>query len=106
VITPTQATGSSNTTVTANLTDLQPSTTYYFRAAATNPDGTGYGSVLSFTTGVEAPVPDENPGPASQVQQVGMPASGTCMDVDETGLAWGTGRRGAMARCAHGPSST
>jgi phosphodiesterase/alkaline phosphatase D-like protein len=94
VITPTQATGSSNTTVTANLTDLQPSTTYYFRAAATNPDGTGYGSVLSFTTGVEAPVPDENPGPASQVQQVGMPASGTCMDVDETGLAWGTGLSG------------
>lgn len=93
-ITPTQATGSSNTTVTATLSGLQQNTTYYFRATATNTDGTGYGSTLSFTTGVAAPIPDEAPGPPSVMQQVGMPASGRCLDVDETGLGWGTGITG------------
>ncbi len=30
--------------------NLQPGTTYYYRALATNQDGTGYGALLSFTT--------------------------------------------------------
>ena len=34
----------------SNLTGLTPSTTYYYRAYATNGGGTGYGSQLSFTT--------------------------------------------------------
>ncbi|MBV8388327.1 MAG: hypothetical protein JO080_00850 [Mucilaginibacter sp.] len=33
-----------------NLTGLTPSTTYYVRAYATSADGTGYGSVVKFTT--------------------------------------------------------
>ena len=43
-----------------NLTNLQPNTTYYIRAYATNPKGTSYGAWLSFTT-----------------QQIGYYSSGT-----------------------------
>jgi len=32
------------------LTSLASATTYYFRAYATNPEGTGYGTILNFTT--------------------------------------------------------
>ena len=35
---------------TSNITGLSSNTTYYVRAYATNSEGTGYGSVLSFTT--------------------------------------------------------
>jgi uncharacterized protein (TIGR02145 family) len=37
-------------TFTSNMGGLDPSTTYYYRAYATNDDGTGYGSEKSFTT--------------------------------------------------------
>lgn len=37
----------------SNITGLMPNTTYYVRAYATNSNGTGYGSVLSFTTAEE-----------------------------------------------------
>jgi sugar lactone lactonase YvrE len=37
-------------TFTSNITGLIPSTTYYLRAYATNAFGTGYGSVVKFTT--------------------------------------------------------
>jgi hypothetical protein len=35
---------------TSSITDLEPYTTYYVRAYATNSIGTGYGDVMSFTT--------------------------------------------------------
>src|SRR5690606_31623426 len=35
---------------TANLTNLDPGTTYYVRAYATNSAGTGYGNLVSFST--------------------------------------------------------
>ena len=35
---------------TSSITDLEPNTTYYVRAYATNSVGTGYGSAMSFTT--------------------------------------------------------
>jgi hypothetical protein len=35
---------------TSSVTDLEPNTTYYLRAYATNSAGTGYGSAVSFTT--------------------------------------------------------
>ncbi len=38
------------TPYTSNLTSLTPNTTYYLRAYATNSIGTGYGSVIKFTT--------------------------------------------------------
>lgn len=42
--------GSTGQAVSAILGGLQPATTYYFRAQATNPDGTTQGGILSFTT--------------------------------------------------------
>jgi uncharacterized protein (TIGR02145 family) len=35
---------------TSYITDLEPNTTYYLRAYATNSDGTGYGDAMSFST--------------------------------------------------------
>ena len=64
--TPTTADGKVTTpgtigTYSINATGLVPSTTYYYRAYAINAVGTGYGSILSFTT--LAPfVPDEGDG--------------------------------------------
>ena len=43
-------TGASPVSISAPLTGLQPGTTYYFRAVATNPVGTAVGAILSFTT--------------------------------------------------------
>src|SRR5690554_4596063 len=37
-------------TFVSNISGLEPNTTYYVRAYATNSAGTGYGSVMSFTT--------------------------------------------------------
>jgi len=61
-ISPTEALGASETTVTADLTGLSPGTTYYYRASATNSGGTTHGSTLSFTT--TAPDPDPAPAPS------------------------------------------
>jgi sugar lactone lactonase YvrE len=47
--------GTSVGTYYHRLTGLTAQTTYYVRAYATNADGTGYGSVYSFTTTEEAP---------------------------------------------------
>jgi len=42
--------GTGTGSFTSTVTDLEPNTTYYLRAYATNNEGTGYGSALSFTT--------------------------------------------------------
>ncbi len=47
---PATASGSSVTNVSANLSSLSPSTTYYYRTIVTNCHGNKYGSILSFTT--------------------------------------------------------
>jgi hypothetical protein len=49
-VVPSQATGGDATGITANISALQPGTTYYFRASATNGQGSVVGAVLSFTT--------------------------------------------------------
>lgn len=49
-INPTQATGITDTSVTASLTGLTASTTYYYRIAASNAGGRNAGQTLSFTT--------------------------------------------------------
>lgn len=38
--------------------------------------------------------PDDGPVPVAPMQQVGMPASGLCADVDDAQLGWNTGIRG------------
>ena len=47
--------GSGNGTFNYNKTGLNPNTTYYYRAWATNSAGTTNGSVLNFTTAANAP---------------------------------------------------
>jgi uncharacterized protein (TIGR02145 family) len=42
--------GAGTASFSSNLTGLSPSTTYYYRAYATNQVGTGYGTELTFTT--------------------------------------------------------
>ena len=42
--------GSSDTNVSATLSDMTPDTTYHFRVVATNSEGTSYGADQSFTT--------------------------------------------------------
>ena len=53
---PGSVTGSSNTNVTANLSGLEPGTTYHFRIIAVNSIGTTYGSDLTFATLGQAPM--------------------------------------------------
>ncbi|GAA4035174.1 hypothetical protein GCM10022409_19720 [Hymenobacter glaciei] len=50
------ANGSGVGSFAATISSLTPGTTYYVRAYATNSAGTGYGSVVSFTTTPNAPV--------------------------------------------------
>jgi phosphodiesterase/alkaline phosphatase D-like protein len=47
--------GTSAVAVAANLTGLQPATTYYIRVVATNAAGTTQGAILSFTTAPATP---------------------------------------------------
>jgi hypothetical protein len=56
VVAPAQVTGGDVTTVSADVSGLQPGTTYYYRVAATNTQGTDAGAVLSFTTLPLAPI--------------------------------------------------
>ena len=54
--------GSGVGSFTSNLSNLEPQTTYYVRAYATNEKGTAYGEEVSFTTEeVEEPVDPEQP---------------------------------------------
>jgi hypothetical protein len=48
--TPATVTGNTPTNVSANITGLDPLTTYHFRVKAVNNEGTAYGGDMSFTT--------------------------------------------------------
>ncbi len=54
-VSPTSATGTSDTAITASVTGLSPTTTYYYRASATNAAATADGATGSFTTSSDAP---------------------------------------------------
>jgi hypothetical protein len=56
--------GSGTGSFTSNLSGLSEATTYYVRAYATNNEGTGYGTVKSFTTDIDPPTPMTPPGNA------------------------------------------
>jgi len=78
---------------TSSLEGLMGNTTYYLRAYATNSAGTGYGSQITFTTPVDAPVVTTAPvieitkNTALSGGEVTYDGGGT---VSARGLVWGT----------------
>ena len=50
LVTPSALSGATNQAVSKDVSGLTPLTTYYFRAVATNAQGTTLGSIISFTT--------------------------------------------------------
>lgn len=77
-ISPSSATGTASTGVSGSAVGLQPETTYYFRASATNSVGTTTGSTLSFTTQPIVPAaPTVTTGAASGVTDDGATLSAT-----------------------------
>ncbi|MFZ9874501.1 MAG: Ig-like domain-containing protein, partial [Candidatus Methylacidiphilales bacterium] len=73
--------GSSPVAVSANLTGLQANTTYYYRAVATNSQGTTTGTTLSFTTATALPLVTTTP--ATFIGTTGVNLNG---DVNPNGL--------------------
>ncbi len=72
---PSTVTGSSNTAVSASLSDLLPNTTYHYRVVAVNAGGTTYGADMTFTTG--GSVPTATTDAASAVSSTGATLNGT-----------------------------
>lgn len=78
-----------------NLTNLSPSTTYYFRAVAYNSAGEGEGDILSFTTespGNENHLPEKPSSPSPSNGATNQATSGTlswsCYDEDGDDLIY------------------
>ena len=71
------AAGTTATAVTANLTGLTASTTYYFQAVAQNPTGTTNGTIASFTTTATAQAPTATTGSASAITTTTATLAGT-----------------------------
>ncbi len=100
-VAPAQAVGGDSTVVSGNVSGLQPGTTYYYRAAATNTQGSASGAVLSFTTVPLTPVVIT--GVATEVSSNGAVLNGSVnaqgflttptirFDTDETVVAAGGG---------------
>ena len=68
--------GSSDTTVSIDISGLSAGTTYYYRVAAQNSTGTTYGSEMSFTTNTPSP-PSATTGSASNVSYYTATLNGT-----------------------------
>jgi len=79
---------------TSNITGLEPNTTYYVRAYATNSAGTGYGSAISFTT-LEINVPTITTFEVSEITQRTASSGGEITDdggadITARGVSWST----------------
>ncbi|MCC5921554.1 MAG: hypothetical protein LAT68_14115 [Cyclobacteriaceae bacterium] len=86
--------GSGLGSFTSSITELEPNTTYYLRAYATNSEGTGYGSALSFTT-LEIKLPTITTIEVSEIDQTVAKAGGEITDdggadVTVRGVCWST----------------
>jgi len=70
--------------------------------------GGGYTLTMAFTVNAPSPSPTPPPSPStptstsqtppSHLQQVALPASGECTDIDDSGLAWDTGLTGGWTK--------
>ena len=79
----------------SSITGLQPSTTYYVRAYATNSQGTSYGEEVSFTTKAVKPsvTTSEATGVTTSSATVGGNVTATGgADVIERGVVWSTSK--------------
>lgn len=91
--TKTTITGNATGNFTSSITNLQPNTTYYYRAYATNTDGgTGYGTKLSFTTQA---IPSVTTTASSNVTSSAATAGGNVTSqgtsaVTQRGVVWST----------------
>jgi len=88
--------GSGTGSISAYLSGLAGSTTYYARAYAINPAGTAYGSQISFTTSAAATIPTvSTTSPASSVSATGATLAGNVSadggaSVTEKGVCFNT----------------
>lgn len=88
--------GSGEGSFASSLTDLQPNTTYYIRAYATNSMGTAYGNVLLFTTDEEINLPTITTSEVTEITRTTAVSGGNIADdggaiVTERGVCWSTG---------------
>jgi starch-binding outer membrane protein SusE/F len=85
--------GTGSGVFTSSLTGLKGNTTYYIRAYATNSAGTGYGSVLSFSTPVD--LPQVTTTAVSAITKTSAVSGGNVSydggsSVTSRGIVWGT----------------
>ncbi len=76
-VSPASVSGSTATNITANVTGLTPSTTYYFRASATNAGGMANGSTLSFSARNTRDTPFVYTNPATNITSNSATLTGT-----------------------------
>ena len=85
-----------NNSFTVNITGLEPGTTYYVRAYATNSAGTAYGNEVSFTTSQPSVVPPSvTTNQVTNITQNSATGGGNVINnggaiVTERGICWGT----------------
>ncbi len=79
----------------SSITDLEPNTTYYVRAYATNSTGIAYGNVISFKTPTQATVPVVSTTEVTEITTNTATSGGNITDVGGTtvttrGICWST----------------
>jgi phosphodiesterase/alkaline phosphatase D-like protein len=87
-------TGSTDTAVSVNVTDLNPNTIYHFRAVGQNAAGTTYGADMTFTTNA-ANAPTVTTATVTNITAVSATSSGNVTDeggapVTARGVCWNT----------------
>jgi hypothetical protein len=92
--TPDTVTGTTNTSVTASLTDLQPNTSYHCRVKASCANGISFGNDITFTTS-EITVPVVTTTEVNNITTISATSGGNITDdggsnVTARGVCWGT----------------